>query len=61
MRYCLDIAPLAELSDPRITRDLAAVAEAAGWDGVSTWDGLGIDIGPMAGDPFLMLAAAAAR
>src|SRR5690242_10402573 len=60
MRYALDVAPIGYLADPRVMRDLARIAEERGWDGVSTWDGLGIDIGPMAGDPFLMLAAAAA-
>lgn len=60
MRYSLDVAQIGELADPRIFRDLAHSAEEAGWDGVSTWDGLGIDLGPPAADPFLMLAAAAA-
>jgi alkanesulfonate monooxygenase SsuD/methylene tetrahydromethanopterin reductase-like flavin-dependent oxidoreductase (luciferase family) len=60
MRYALDVAPLGEFADPRVIRELAGIAEASGWDGVSTWDGLGIDIGPMAADPFLALAAAAA-
>jgi alkanesulfonate monooxygenase SsuD/methylene tetrahydromethanopterin reductase-like flavin-dependent oxidoreductase (luciferase family) len=60
MRYSLDVAPIGELADPRVVRELARVAEEAGWDGVSTWDSLGIDIGPAAADPFVTLAAAAA-
>ena len=60
MRYALDVAPLGELADPRVIQELAGIAEAAGWDGISTWDSLGIDVGPMAADPFLALAAAAA-
>ena len=60
MRYALDVAPLGELADPRVIAELAGIAEAAGWDGVSTWDSLGVDVGPLAADPFLALAAAAA-
>jgi alkanesulfonate monooxygenase SsuD/methylene tetrahydromethanopterin reductase-like flavin-dependent oxidoreductase (luciferase family) len=32
------VAPFDELADPRITADLAARAEAAGWDGFFIWD-----------------------
>ncbi len=60
MRFSLDVAPIGALADPRVLGELAGIAEAAGWDGFSTWDSLGIDIGPAAADPFLALAAAAA-
>lgn len=46
--------------DPRTCADLAADAEAAGWDGVFTWDG--IAIGSMETyDPWVTLAAMAMR
>ena len=46
--------------DPRATSDLAALAEAAGWDGVFTWDG--VAIGPdETYDPWVVMAAMAMR
>lgn len=46
--------------DPRTAADLAAEAEAAGWDGVFTWDG--IALGPMdTYDPWVVMAAMAMR
>lgn len=59
MRYSVDVAPLGELSDPRAMARIARAAEAAGWDGVSTWDVLATTMGGAA-DPFVTLAAAAA-
>jgi alkanesulfonate monooxygenase SsuD/methylene tetrahydromethanopterin reductase-like flavin-dependent oxidoreductase (luciferase family) len=46
--------------DPRETADLAAAAEAAGWDGVFTWDGIAVGDGPTY-DPWVVLAAMAMR
>jgi alkanesulfonate monooxygenase SsuD/methylene tetrahydromethanopterin reductase-like flavin-dependent oxidoreductase (luciferase family) len=46
--------------EPRLAADLAALAEAHGWDGVFTWDG--IAIGTMATfDPWVVMAAMAMR
>ncbi|MFL5755953.1 MAG: LLM class flavin-dependent oxidoreductase, partial [Chloroflexota bacterium] len=46
--------------DPRAAADLAAEAEAAGWDGVFTWDG--VAIGEMdIYDPWVVMAAMAMR
>ena len=46
--------------EPREAAELAAAAEAAGWDGVFTWDG--IAIGPMyTYDPWVVMAAMAMR
>lgn len=59
MRYAVDVAPLGELADPRVIARIAAAAEAAGWDGLSTWDVLATSMGGAA-DPFVALAAAAA-
>jgi alkanesulfonate monooxygenase SsuD/methylene tetrahydromethanopterin reductase-like flavin-dependent oxidoreductase (luciferase family) len=60
MRYAIDVAPLGELADPRAIVRLAVAAEAAGWDGLSTWDILGVAMGVEAADPFVALAAVAA-
>ena len=38
---------------------LAVAAEAAGWDGLSIWDSLGVSLGTSAPDPFVALAAVA--
>jgi alkanesulfonate monooxygenase SsuD/methylene tetrahydromethanopterin reductase-like flavin-dependent oxidoreductase (luciferase family) len=46
--------------DPRIQADLAAAAEAAGWDGVFTYDAIAIGDGEMY-DPWVILAAMAMR
>lgn len=39
-RRGLFLAPFDALADPRVVGDLAAEAEAAGWDGVFVWDHL---------------------
>jgi alkanesulfonate monooxygenase SsuD/methylene tetrahydromethanopterin reductase-like flavin-dependent oxidoreductase (luciferase family) len=59
MHYAIDIAPLGELADPHAIVRLAVAAEAAGWDGLSTWDSLGLSMGNGAADPFVALAAVA--
>jgi len=59
MQYAIDIAPLGELADPHAIVRLAVAAEAAGWDGLSTWDSLGAAMGTHATDPFVALAAVA--
>ncbi len=46
--------------DPREAAALAACAEAAGWDGVFTWDGVAIGPGDTY-DPWVLLAAVAMR
>jgi alkanesulfonate monooxygenase SsuD/methylene tetrahydromethanopterin reductase-like flavin-dependent oxidoreductase (luciferase family) len=59
MRSAVDIAPLGPLADPRTIAHIAATADAAGWDGVSVWDSLGVSMGTVACDPFVALTAAA--
>jgi len=59
MRYAIDIAPLGDLADPLAIVRLAVAAERAGWDGLSTWDSLGVAMGVEAADPFVALAAVA--
>src|SRR3954451_21046111 len=39
-RRGLFVAPFDALADPRVFGDLAAAAEAAGWDGFFVWDHL---------------------
>lgn len=46
--------------DPRTAADLAARAEAAGWDGVFTWDGIAIGETETY-DPWVVMAAMAMR
>jgi alkanesulfonate monooxygenase SsuD/methylene tetrahydromethanopterin reductase-like flavin-dependent oxidoreductase (luciferase family) len=46
--------------DPRTQADLAAEAEAAGWDGVFTWDGIAIGATDTY-DPWVVMAAMAMR
>jgi alkanesulfonate monooxygenase SsuD/methylene tetrahydromethanopterin reductase-like flavin-dependent oxidoreductase (luciferase family) len=60
LRCAIDIAPLGDLSDPRAITRLAVAAEAAGWDGISIWDSLGVSMGTSAADPLVVLAAVAA-
>ena len=48
MRFGLDVATSGPYADPRLLADLAADAEAAGWNGFFLWDVLlaGTGIGP---------------
>jgi alkanesulfonate monooxygenase SsuD/methylene tetrahydromethanopterin reductase-like flavin-dependent oxidoreductase (luciferase family) len=59
MRCAIDIAPLGDLADPVAIVRLAVAAERAGWDGLSTWDSLGVSMGAAAADPFVALSAVA--
>lgn len=59
MRFAIDIAPFGELADPHAIVRLAVAAEAAGWDGLSTWDGFGVWLDAPESDPFVDLAAVA--
>jgi alkanesulfonate monooxygenase SsuD/methylene tetrahydromethanopterin reductase-like flavin-dependent oxidoreductase (luciferase family) len=47
-------------ADPRLAADLGAEAEAAGWDGVFTYDAIAIGQSP-GFDPWILLAAVAMR
>src|SRR6185312_4386955 len=48
------------MGDPRAAAELAAEAEAAGWDGVFYWDGIAIGSGDTY-DPWVVMAAMAMR
>lgn len=56
------VAPFGELSEPALVADLAAEAEAAGWDGFFLWDHFAYREPVRAiADPWVMLAAIAVR
>jgi alkanesulfonate monooxygenase SsuD/methylene tetrahydromethanopterin reductase-like flavin-dependent oxidoreductase (luciferase family) len=61
LKHLLYLPPFGDLSDPRLIADLAAEAEAAGWDGVFLWDHVlrkreqVVDVA----DPWICLAAIA--
>jgi alkanesulfonate monooxygenase SsuD/methylene tetrahydromethanopterin reductase-like flavin-dependent oxidoreductase (luciferase family) len=59
MKYGLDVAIHGEFADPALLAELAAQAEAAGWDGFFVQDGLLHS--EVATDPWIALAAIAAR
>jgi len=40
MRYSINIPNLGDFADPRVVRDVARLAEEAGWDGLFVWDQL---------------------
>lgn len=61
MHFAIDVAPIGELADPRAVVRLATAAEAAGWDGLSTWDNVGNAMAAPVGDPFVIMSAVAAR
>ena len=56
------VAPFEELSEPALVAELAARAEARGWDGFFVWDHVeyGAPVRALA-DPWVTLAAVAAR
>ena len=61
MRYGLCFANIGTYSDPRTVVALGEEAEQAGWEGLLVWDHLGFVWGPPAADPWVTLAALAAR
>ena len=61
MHFGIEIIPLGEYADPKKALELAVAAEDAGWDGVFLWDHLGFVWGAPSADPWVALAAIAAR
>ena len=61
MRFGLDLTIFGELADPALLAELAAEAEAAGWDGFFLWDHVATEHDPLVTDPWIALTAAAAR
>lgn len=61
-RFGLFVPPFGELADPRVLADIAAHADAAGWDGFFIWDHLQYREPVRAvADPWIALAAIAER
>jgi alkanesulfonate monooxygenase SsuD/methylene tetrahydromethanopterin reductase-like flavin-dependent oxidoreductase (luciferase family) len=62
MQYGISVPPFGPFADPRRLAELAARAEAAGWDGFFVWDHVVHDpsFHPI-GDPWVGLAAVAMR
>src|SRR5580700_11417058 len=60
MKQAIDVAPFEELADPRVVAELAAEAEARGWDGFFVWDHI-VHLPPVraVADPWVTLAAVA--
>jgi alkanesulfonate monooxygenase SsuD/methylene tetrahydromethanopterin reductase-like flavin-dependent oxidoreductase (luciferase family) len=58
MHYGIEVVPFGDFSDPRQVVQLAQAAEAAGWEGMWTWDHVLMPYG--VGDPWITLAAVAA-
>jgi len=61
MRRGIFVSNIGTYADPGTVADLAELAEGAGWEALLIWDHLGFVWGPPAGDPWIILAAAAAR
>jgi alkanesulfonate monooxygenase SsuD/methylene tetrahydromethanopterin reductase-like flavin-dependent oxidoreductase (luciferase family) len=59
VRYGLSAANFGAYAEPARIAELAGTAEGAGWEGLFLWDHLAFAWGPPAGDPWLLLAAAA--
>lgn len=57
---CMRYGIVLTTTDPRLTADLAAAAEATGWDGAFTYDAIAIGEAP-GFDPWVTLAAMAVR
>jgi probable F420-dependent oxidoreductase len=61
VRHGLCLANVGTYSDPRTVVALAEEAERADWEALLVWDHLGFVWGPPAADPWVTLAAVAAR
>lgn len=59
MHFGIEIIPFGDFADPRQVLQMAEAAEDSGWEGVWLWDHLLFPYG--SGDPWVMLAAIAAR
>jgi probable F420-dependent oxidoreductase len=61
MRFAVCLANIGSYSEPRVAVEAAVAAEESGWDGVFVWDHLAFVWGAPAADPWVTLAAVAAR
>jgi probable F420-dependent oxidoreductase len=60
VRFGICLANIGTYSDPRVGVRVAEAAEAAGWEGVFTWDHLAFVWDAPAADPWIVLSAIAA-
>jgi probable F420-dependent oxidoreductase len=60
VRYGICLANIGTYSDPKVCVRVAEAAEAAGWDGVFSWDHLAFVWDAPAADPWITLSAIAA-
>jgi probable F420-dependent oxidoreductase len=61
MRRGIFLSNVGTYADPVVVAELAVTAEEAGWEALLIWDHLGFVWGPPAADPWITLAAVAAR
>jgi probable F420-dependent oxidoreductase len=61
VRYGVCLANIGSYSDPRVAIEVGLAAEASGWEALFVWDHLAFVWGPPAADPWVTLAAVAAR
>jgi luciferase-like monooxygenase len=61
MRRGIFVSNIGTYADPGTVADLGVAAEEAGWEALLIWDHLGFVWGPPAADPWITLAAVAAR
>ncbi|MCU1393690.1 MAG: luciferase [Ilumatobacteraceae bacterium] len=59
MKHALFVAPFGELADAAVLAELAAAAEAKGWEGFFLWDHIQWKPGLAVGDPWMCLTAVA--
>jgi alkanesulfonate monooxygenase SsuD/methylene tetrahydromethanopterin reductase-like flavin-dependent oxidoreductase (luciferase family) len=60
MKLGVNVPNFGAYADPRVFASLALDTEQAGWDGLFVWDHMLVWSGNMVGDPWILLAAAAA-
>ncbi|MDR9450678.1 MAG: LLM class flavin-dependent oxidoreductase [Acidimicrobiia bacterium] len=60
MKLGVNVPNFGAYADPRVFASLAVDTEQAGWDGLFVWDHMLVWSGNMVGDPWVLLAAAAA-
>lgn len=60
VRHAIDLTGFGTYAEAAVVAEVAATAEASGWDGLFIWDHLGWVDGIPCGDPWISMTAAAA-
>jgi len=60
MKRALFVPNFGDFAEPGVFADMAAEADAAGWDGIYIWDHILVEDGRPMSDPWVAMAAAAA-